>query len=161
MLRESHPIGRRSLALVGGLLLTASGCAELRVVDVSELRPGTYCEIEMVVPPNAAENSHQKYMGWVKEVTHDEVVLTGDGTDQKVMEQTNIDYNGRSHAMTQRKHDMVRVPLTGVREIWAEKHPKGAAAPPAGSAALAAKPKLPSNGAQPTPQLPDAAAHSE
>jgi hypothetical protein len=161
MLREGNSIGRLPLALIGGLLLTAPGCAELHQVDVSDLRPGTYCEIEMVVPPNAAEDSHQKYMGWVKEVNHDEVILTGDGTNQKVMEQTNIDYNGHSHAMTQRKHDIVRVPLTGVREIWAEKRPKGSAASPRASAAAAVTPKLPSDSARPTPQLPDGASHFE
>ena len=161
MLREGYSIGRPLWALIGGLLLTASGCAELHQVDISDLRPGTYCEIEMVVPPNAAEDSHHKYMGWVKEITHDEVVLTGDGTDQKVLEQTNIDYNGSGHtrALSKRMHDVVHVPLTGVREVWAEKRPKGTAAPPRGSAAPAVKPKLPSDTAHPTPQLPDAAPH--
>src|SRR5580704_2870035 len=151
MLRADISIWRPSLPLIGGLLLMTSGCAELRQVDVSDLRPGTYCEIEMVVPPNAAENSQQCYMGWVQEVTHDEVVLT------KVKEQTNIDYSGsgHSHAMTERKHDLVRVPLTGVRQIWAEKHPKSTAAPPGGSTSPPAKPKLPSDGAHPTAPLPD------
>ncbi|MFZ1137121.1 MAG: hypothetical protein WAN69_19380 [Candidatus Korobacteraceae bacterium] len=155
MSRDSHSTGRWSLAVIGGLLLTASGCAELHMVDISDLRPGTYCEIEMVVPPNAAEGSQHCYMGTVQEITHDEVVLT------TVMERTNIDYNGSGHtrALTERKHDVVRVPLTGVREIWAEKHPTGTATRPRGSAAPAVKPKLPSDSASPTPQLPDAASH--
>jgi hypothetical protein len=144
------PAGAR-FALLPLLLLPLVGCAELQRVDVSDLRPGTYCEIEMVVPPNAAEDSHHKYMGWVKDVNHDEVVLTGDGIDQKVMEQTNIDYNGKAHAMTQRKHNLVHVPLTGVVEIWAERSktktgassgsPAGSAAPPAIATA-----KLPPDG---------------
>jgi hypothetical protein len=135
-------------ALLPLLLLPLAGCAELRQVDVTDLRPGTYCEIEMTVPPNASEDSHHKYMGWVKEVNHDEVVLTGDGTDQKVMEQTNIDYNGKAHAMTQRKHDLVHVPLAGVQEIWAEKSPRGSVASPAGSAAPGTA-QLPAAGIQP------------
>ncbi len=115
----------------------------------------------MVVPPNAADDSQHRYMGWVQEVTHDEVVLT------KVMERTNIDYNGSGHsrAVTERHHDLVRVPLTGVREIWSEKNAKNSPAdPPRGSAASssrssAAKPNLPSDGAHPTANMPDAAAH--
>jgi hypothetical protein len=109
----------------------------------------------MVVPPNAAEDSQHRYMGWVQEVTHDEVVLT------KVMERTNIDYNGSGHtrALTERHHDLVRVPLTGVREIWSEKHANNSASPPGGGSSPM-KPKLPSDGAHPTAEVPDAAAHS-
>jgi hypothetical protein len=79
------------------------------------------------------------------------------------MEQTNIDYNGsgRSRAMSQRKHDVVRVPLTGVREIWADKRAKGTTASLSGSAAPATKPKLPSDGSHPAAPPPDAAAHAD
>ena len=76
------------IALLPLLLLPLAGCAELHRVDINELHPGSYCEIEMVVPPNAADDSHHCYMGTVQEITHDEVVLT------EVLETTNIDYNG-------------------------------------------------------------------
>ena len=70
------PAGAR-FALLPLLLLPLVGCAELQRVDVSDLRPGTYCEIEMVVPPNAAEDSHHKYMGWVKETIGKERKING------------------------------------------------------------------------------------
>ena len=129
------PAGVRT-ALLPLLLLPLVGCAELQRVDVSELRPGSYCEIEMVVPPNAADDSHHCYMGTVQEITHDEVVMT------EVLETTNIDYSGSGHrrAPTEQKHKVVRVPLTGIVEVWTEL-PKGKARAssesPAGSAAPA------------------------
>ncbi len=149
------PAGVR-IALLPLLLLPLVGCAELQRVNVTELHPGSYCEIEMVVPPNAADDSHHCYMGTVQEITHDEVVLT------EVLETTNIDYSGSGHrrAPTERKHKVVRVPLTGVVEIWSEL-PKGKVQP-SGSAAPPATAKLPSEGAHPV-MLPNdgAAANGE
>ena len=138
------PAGAR-IALLPLLLLPLVGCAELQRVDVSELRPGRYCEIEMVVPPNAADDSRHCYMGTVQQVTKDEVVLT------EVLETTNIHDNGRRHSTSETKHKVVRVPLTGVVEIWAElpkgkDQPAGSASPPTTAAAT---PKLPSEGAHP------------
>ena len=48
----------------------------LESVKVSELRPGDYCEIEMVVPPMASEDSFHCFKGTVKEIHPDEIVLT-------------------------------------------------------------------------------------
>jgi hypothetical protein len=150
-------------AAAGGLLLMAAGCGSgmlwqrsdpSRTLDstkVSELRPGSYCEIEMVVPLTAPQGSFQCYKGTVKEITHEEVVLTD------AVEESQIDYggSGRHREPTQKKHDLVRVPLTGVNEIWALHPSKDGASPPAGSAAApAAAIKLPSAGAHPVP-LPD------
>jgi len=161
MLRAENYSRRGLLLLIGGLLL-AAGCAELNRVSVTDLRPGCYCEIEMAVPPNAADGSQHCYMGWVKEVSHDEVVLTN------VMEQTNIDYNGSGHRrdMTKQKHDIIHVPLTGVAEIWAEPPPKDKGGAPSGSTAGSASPpavpsKLPSDGVQPVLPPSDGAARFE
>ncbi len=108
----------------------------------------------MVVPPNAADDSHHKYMGTVQQVTHEEVVLT------EVMESTNIDYAGSGHrrALTERKHKVVHVPLTGVVEIWSEL-PKGKVQP-VGIASPPATAKLPSEGAHPVMLPNDGAAPS-
>ena len=147
------------IALLPLLLLPLAGCAELQRVDITELHPGSYCEIEMVVPPNAADDSHHCYMGTVQEITHDEVVLT------EVLETTNIDYNGsgRRRAPTEQKHKVVRVPLTGIVEVWTEL-PKGKArassGSPAGSAAPFTTAKLPSEGAHPV-MLPDDSAATD
>ncbi len=156
------PPGRRSLQavfrLAACLFLAAGwGCGAkapwhrtetgplLESVKVSELRPGCYCEIEMVVPPLSPQGSFHCFKGTVKEIGQDEVVLTD------VLEESCIEYGtaSRGRPPTQEKRDVVRVPLTGVDEIWA--------LPPAKSDATAKpspKPsavKLPSNGAQ---QLP-------
>ena len=87
----------------------------LESVKASELRPGGYCEIEMVVPPTASPGSFQCYKGTVKEIGHDEVILTN------VLEESCIEYGTTSlrRPPTQQKRDEVRVPLTGVDEIWA------------------------------------------
>ncbi|MGO9108867.1 MAG: hypothetical protein ACLP9L_06505 [Thermoguttaceae bacterium] len=124
----------------------------LETVKVSELKPGCYCEIDMVVPPTAPEGSFDCYKGTVKEVNHDEVVLTN------VLEESCIAYgtNAPRRPPTQQKRDLVRVPLTGVDAIWALPPAKdGAAAKsPAQQSAL----KLASSGAQPV--LPSSATSS-
>ena len=110
----------------------ASGPLEL--VKVTDLQPGSYCEIEMVVPPLAPEGSLHCFNGTVQEVNRDEVVLV------KVLEQCNVDYglNSRRRPLTQQKRDLVHVPLLGVHEIWALPPGKGSpvakpsASPPAG-----------------------------
>ena len=93
----------------------------LESVKVSELRPGCYCEIEMVIPPTASEGSFDCYKGTVKEVNHDEVVLTD------VVEESCIEYGttSRHRPPTQDKRELVHVPLTGVDEIWALPPAKG------------------------------------
>jgi len=118
-------------------------------VKVSELRPGCYCEIDMVVPPTAPDGSFDCYKGTVKEISQDEVVLTN------VLEESCIEYgaNSRRRAPTQQKRDLVRVPLTGVDSIWALPPAKDGAAPKPST------PNLPSSGAQPT-LLPRAAPSS-
>jgi hypothetical protein len=134
------------VALLPLLLLPLVGCAELHKVEISELKPGAYCELDMVVPPNAGDESKHRYMGTVQEITHEEVVLT------EVLETTNIDYNGHRHSASESKHKIVRVPISNVVEIWTEL-PKGKAvsssASPAGSGAPPATAKLPSDGARP------------
>ncbi len=126
------PLGNRSheaiFCLAGCLFLAAgSGCGInppwahtqqgplLETVKVSDLQPGCYCEIDMVVPPTAPEGSFDCYKGTVKETNHDEIVLT------EVVEESCIDYNNSSRRRppTQQKRDLVRVPLTGVDAIWA------------------------------------------
>jgi hypothetical protein len=136
------------------LLFLSSGCAELSRVKVTELRPGNYCEIEMAVPPNATDDSHHCYMGTVKEITHEEVVLTD------VMEETNIDYGGSAHHREsgRQKRDEVRVPLTGVVEIWAERSSKSKTAQATGSGSSPAA-KLPSEGAHPVSVPAEGSAH--
>ena len=100
----------------------------LESVKVSELRPGCYCEIDMVVPPMAPEGSVHCLNGTVQEINHEEVVLVN------VLEESKID-NGlastKRRPLTQQKRDLVHVPLMGVSEIWAL---------PASKDGLAAKP---------------------
>ena len=146
------------------LLVAGSGCSTkplwfrsegkplLEMVKVSELRPGCYCEIEMVVPPTAPEGSFHCYKGTVREINHDEVVLTD------LLEETCLEYGAAAHrrSPTQQKREIVRVPLTGVDTIWALPPAKNDA-----TASQATKPstlKLPSSNAQPV--LPPIAASS-
>jgi hypothetical protein len=117
----------------------------LESVKVSELRPGGYCEIEMVVPPTAPEGSFHCFKGTVQEINHDEVVLAN------VLEESRIEYSTNSSLRppTQQKRAIVRVPLTGVDEIWAL--PPAKTESTAGSTTKPAAPKLPSSGAEPLP----------
>lgn len=96
----------------------------LESVKVTDLRPGSYCEIEMVVPPMSPEGSFHCFNGTVTEINHDEVVLAN------VLEQSNVEYglNSRRRPLTQQKRELVRVPLQGVDEIWALPPAKGSAA---------------------------------
>jgi hypothetical protein len=151
--------GNRSLQavfpLAACLLLAAgSGCGArplwfrgkegplLEQVKASELRPGCYCEIEMVVPPASPDGSSHCFKGTVQEVNHDEVVLSD------VLEESCVEYGMSSHRRppTQQKRDVVRVPLLGVDTIWALPPTKedAAAKPPS----KPSTPKLPSSGAQ-------------
>jgi len=126
------PSGHRSLQAVFRLVVclfvaVGSGCGVkapwyrgepgplLESVKVSELRPGCYCEIEMVVPPLSPEGSFHCFKGTVKEISHDEIVLTD------VLEGSCMEYGTTSsrRPFTQEKRDLVRVPLTGIDEIWA------------------------------------------
>ncbi len=117
-----------AFCLAGCLLVAAaSGCGLkspwsrsqqgplLETVKAAELQPGCYCEIDMNVPPTAPEGSFDCYKGTVKEINHDEVVLTD------AVEQSCIEYGttSRPRPPTQQKRDLVRVPLTGVNAIWA------------------------------------------
>ncbi len=112
-------------------------------VKVSELRPGCYCEIDMVVPPTASDGSFDCFKGTVKEITHDEVVLTS------VVEERCVHYgaNPHPHPLMQRNRDLVRVPLTGVETIWALPPGKDNAAASASSPPA----KLPASGPQAAP----------
>jgi len=150
--------GQIVLAAASGWLLAITGCLpgtllhgdpsrDIYPTNASDLRPGSYCEIEMNVPLTATKDSSHCYKGTIKEVTREEVVLTD------VLEETQIDLgtSGSSRPPSQTKHDLVHVYLTGVKEIWALRPPKGDAAHPAGSAtAPPAAAKLPSDGAHPT-----------
>ena len=150
-----HPLGNRfppTVSLVTACLLWAAGAgcgtrppwshAEsgplLEPVKVSDLRPGSYCEIEMVVPPTSPEGSFHCYKGSVKETSGSEVVLTD------VLEEGCNEYGPSSQQRppTQQKHSLVRVPLTGVDTIWAFPPPKTDAAvkPPASPSPLACLP---------------------
>lgn len=156
------PAGHQSLQAVLHLALclllaAESGCGAaanwhhaetgplLESVKISELRPGCYCEIEMVVPPLSPEGSFHCFKGTVKEINHDEIVLTD------VLEGSRIEYGASSRRpqFTQEKRDLVRVPVTGIDEIWALPPTKddATARPPAKPSVV----KLPSNGAQPLP----------
>jgi len=104
----------------------------------------------MVVPPTAPDDSFDCFKGTVKEINHDEIVLTN------VVEESCIDYGGSSHRRqpTQQKRDMVHVPLTGIDTIWAFPPTKDDAA--MRPASTLPSPKLPSSGAE--PKLPPPAA---
>ena len=149
------------------LLAAGSGCGAnpwgarkpegqlLDPVKVSDLRPGCYCEIDMVVPPVSPDGSFDCFKGTVQEINHDEVVLTN------VLEESCIDYGASSHRRqpTQQKRDLVRVPLTGVDTIWAL---------PTAKVDTVAKPsskpstlKLPSSGVQPMSPLGAATSTAE
>ena len=167
------PPGHRSPPAVFCLatcLLLAAGCERppwsrgetgplLESTKVSELRPGGYCEIEMVVPPTAPEGSFHCFKGTVKEINHDEVVLTN------VLEESCIDYGTTSNRRppTQTKRDEVHVPLMGVEEIWALPPGKSdaAASPSTKPAAKPSAVKLPSSGAQPLPAPASSSAAKE
>jgi hypothetical protein len=157
--------GKTALVTAGGLLMIVAGCVwqrpdpdhDLYSAKVSELQPGAYCEIEMNVPPTSPENSSHCYKGTVKELTSEEIVL------KDVLEETQIDYAGsnRHREPAQEKHAEVRVPLTGVFEIWALR-PKDTAAPPAASGAGPSVPaKLPSQGAHPVMTATEGAARHD
>ncbi len=158
------PLGKRSpqtlFPLAACLLLAAGpGCGgnalwlrgqdgPLEQVQAAELRPGCYCEIEMVVPPMAPEGSLHCFNGTVKEINDDEIVLAG------VLEQSNIDYGlkSRKRPLTQQKRDLVHVPLLGVREIWALPPGKGSAA--AKPSSMPAATPLISGGSEPHAEAP-------
>ena len=124
----------------------------LESVKVSELRPGHYCEIYMVVPPTASEDSFQCYKGTVKEINHDEVVLTD------VLEESCIEYGtgAQRSPPVQQKHEEVHVPLMGVDTILAlppskddagpGRSTKPPAVPPASSGANASSPPAAAHG---------------
>jgi hypothetical protein len=130
----------------------------LETVKLSELKPGAYCEIDMVVPPTALQGSFDCYKGTVKEVTHDEVVLT-DAEEDRCIEYAN---NANRRPPTQQNRDLVRVPIGGVDAIWALPPSKESVAPK--PPVVTQSPlKLPSSGAQPfspPPGSPPAAAAS-
>lgn len=155
--RFPHTVFRLAACL---LLAAGSGCGWkppwirgetgplLESVKVSELRPGGYCEIEMFVPPTSPDGSFHCFKGTVKEINHDEVVLSG------VLEESCMEYGSTSQRQPpkQQKRDLVHVPLTGVAEIWAFPPKDDAAASP--SAKPPSKPSAgpgPSNSAQPLP----------
>ena len=139
------------------LLIAGSGCGVnapwshretgplLESANISDLRPGRYCEIEMVVPPMSSRDSFHCFKGTIKEIDHDEIVLTD------VLEENCIEYGAASRQPppTQEKRDLVHVPLTGVDEIWALPPAKDEATskPPLKPSAV----KLPSSSAQPLP----------
>ena len=141
MFFAGNRIGQFALVAAACLLPAIAGCGlralwqrpdpdhDLFSTKISELRPGAYCEIEMVVPPTSPEGSYQCYKGTVREVTQNDVVLTN------VVEESQIDYSGsgRHREPTEKKHDVIHVPLTGIDEIWALRPKKNDAAPPTGS----------------------------
>ena len=125
----------------------------LESVKVSELRPGSYCEIDMVLPPLRTEGSFHCFKGTVKEVGAEEIVLTN------VSEGSCIEYGTSSGrpAFTQGKRNLVHVPLAGVKEVWAfppakDQPPEPPPAKPSGVIAL------PSLAARPAPPPHDSAA---
>jgi hypothetical protein len=124
----------------------------LESVKVSELQPGCYCEIEMVVPLTALRGSFDCFKGTVKEINHDEIVLTD------AVEASCIEYATTSQRRppTQQKRDLVRVPRGGIDQIFAVRPAKenSAEKPPLQPSAIT----LPSSGAHAVlPPLPDAA----
>jgi hypothetical protein len=157
---------RAVFCLAACLLWAGSGCGlklpwsgvqggPLEPVEASDLQPGCYCEIDMVVPLTALKGSLDCYSGTVREVTHDEIVLAD------VLEQTRMEYATSSQRppITRQKRDLVRVPRTGIDTIWALPPARNDAAgrppsPPPQPTAIA----LPSNGASavlpPTPNNP-------
>ena len=153
------------------LLAAGSGCGStflwfrgqqegpLHPVKVSELRPGGYCEIDMVLPPSAVDGSFDCFKGTVKEINHDEVVLTD------VLEEKCVEFGATSQRrpLMQKNRDLVRVPLTGVDTIWALPPPKddGTAGPSTKSPSKPSAVKLPSNGAQPLPPPASSSAKEE
>jgi hypothetical protein len=159
MLRPGNRVRQALFTLAACLLIAAgSGCGArapwstaqeglLEEVDVSELQPGGYCEIDMVVPPLAPEGSGHHFNGTVQEVTHEEIVLVN------VLEQTNVDYavSSRQRPLARKRRDLVRVPRLGIDKIWAYPPGKGAAGakPP-----VASNVTLPSVGPQPPPVTP-------
>ncbi len=117
---------RAVFCLAACLLWAGSGCGlklpwsgvqggPLEPVEASELQPGSYCEIDMVVPLTALRGSIDVISGTVKEVNHDEIVLTN------VLEQSRIEYATSSQRppITRQKRDLVSVPRTGIDTIWA------------------------------------------
>jgi hypothetical protein len=140
---ETAPFRHSLVRLAVCLLLAAGlGCGarsfwlreqegpRLDLVKPSDLQPGCYCEIEMVVPPTAPAESFDCFKGTVKEVNHDEVVLTN------VLEESCIEYGTSSRQkVNQQKRDLVRVPLTGVDAIWALPPGKSPAGPHPSSSA--------------------------
>ena len=89
MFSPSHRLPQAVFRLAACLLVAAgAGCGGkppwsheetgplLDEVKASDLRPGCYCEIDMVLPPGSPEDSFHCYKGTVKEVNANEVVLT-------------------------------------------------------------------------------------
>jgi len=155
MFSSGNRVSQADFCLAVCLLLAAgSGCGTkslwfrgegsplLEKVNVSELRPGCYCEIEMVVPPTAPEGSFHCYKGTVQEINHDEVVLAD------LLEEICLEYGTTAHRRTptQQKRKVVRVPLTGVDAIWALPPAKSDAT--ANPSATPSTIKLPSSKAQ-------------
>jgi hypothetical protein len=152
--------------VLGLLLAVAAGCSSfqfpghgqpsqlLEEVKATDLQAGSYCEIEMIVPPTSPAGSSHCYKGKVKEITREEVAL------EDAVEESNVEYgSGQRRPPTQLKRPLVRVPLLGVAAIWALPRPEKPE-PAAGksSAAAPAAVKLPSSGAR--PELPPAATYS-
>ncbi len=158
MFPSSNRSPRTLLCLAAGVLLVPGwGCGGnpfgirgqegplLEQVNATELRSGCYCEIDMVKPPLVSEDSFDCFKGTVKEVNQDEIVLTG------VLEESYLDYGTSSHRRqpTQQKRDLVRVPRTGIDAIWALPLTKDE--PATARTSNLSTPRLPSNGAPPTP----------
>ena len=92
----------------------------LESVKVSELRPGGYCEIEMFVPPTSPDGSFHCFKGNVKEINHDEVVLSD------VLEVSYMEYGIELRTATahQQKRALVHVPLAGVQRSGPFRRPR-------------------------------------
>ena len=131
MLGLPKQLATLAIAAASLLLVALPGCArswlpwrsdsgsdrnnKFHPVKASDLMPGQYCEIDMMVPPNSPDDSYQRFYGKVKRVTQEEVELAD------TVEESWIEYGSsvHRHPPNQQKRGDVHVPLTGVDEIVA------------------------------------------
>ena len=127
----------RLLVLSLALLAAVAGCATpfgsstgekpvaSKPCEAKDLRPGMYCQLDMVLPPTAMSGSYQCYTGKVVAVTQEEIVL-GD-----TAEDTKIDYETAPRRATPiaRQRGTIRVPLAGIGSIQVAQSPAPKSAP--------------------------------
>jgi hypothetical protein len=109
---------------------TESGQAPFQPV-LADLHPGTYCRVEMRVPPMAESGSYQRYTGCVQQVSDDAIVLV------ETIEESHVAFGIRTQKRDAyaRARGTIRIPITGIADMQIVDPPQKSKSAPAEVAA--------------------------